>query len=118
MLGALERSFGHKEPIELKETITIEHIMPQMLNEQWRKMLGERAVEIYGQWLHTVGNLTLSGYNPDMGNQSFEEKKKVLRESHIELTRDIVECEVWNESTIKVRGAMLADRAVVVWKRE
>jgi uncharacterized protein with ParB-like and HNH nuclease domain len=118
VLGALERSFGHKEPIELKETITIEHIMPQTLNEQWRKMLGERAVEIYGQWLHTVGNLTLSGYNPDMGNQSFEEKKKVLRESHIELTRDIVECEVWNESTIKVRGAMLADRAVVVWKRE
>lgn len=118
VLGALERSFGHKEPIEFKETITIEHIMPQTLNEQWRKMLGERAGEIYAQWLHTVGNLTLSGYNPDMGNQSFEEKKKILRESHIELNRDIVACEEWNESTIRARAAMLADRAVAVWKRE
>jgi len=118
ILGALERSFGHKEPIELKETITIEHIMPQTLNEQWRKMLGERAEEIHAQWLHTVGNLTLSGYNPDMGNQPFEEKKKVLRDSHIELSRDIVACELWNENAIKVRGAMLTDRAVAVWKRE
>jgi hypothetical protein len=118
VLGALERSFGHKESVELKETITIEHIMPQTLNEQWGKMLGPRATEIHSQWLHTVGNLTLSGYNPDMGNKSFEEKKRILRDSHIELNRDIVSCEVWNESTIKVRGAALADRAVAVWKRE
>lgn len=118
VLGALERSFGHKETVDLNETITIEHIMPQTLNEQWRTMLGERALEIHAQWLHTVGNLTLSGYNPDMGNQPFEEKKKVLRDSHIELNRDIVACEVWDESTIEVRSAMLADRAVAVWKRE
>lgn len=118
VLGALERSFGHKERVGLNETITIEHIMPQTLNEQWRTMLGERAGEIHAQWLHTVGNLTLSGYNPDMGNQPFEAKKKVLRDSHIELNRDIAACEVWNESTIKVRSAMLADRAVAVWKRE
>lgn len=118
VLGALERSFGHKETVDLNETITIEHIMPQTLNEQWLTMLGERALEIHAQWLHTVGNLTLSGYNPDMGNQPFEEKKKVLRDSHIELNRDIVACEVWDESTIKLRSAMLADRAVAVWKRE
>ena len=118
MLGALERSFGHKETVDLNETITIEHIMPQTLNEQWLTMLGERALEIHAQWLHTVGNLTLSGYNPDMGNQPFEEKKKVLRDSHIELNRDIVACEVWDESTIKLRSATLADRAVAVWKRE
>lgn len=118
VLGALERSFGHKETVDLNETITIEHIMPQTLNEQWLTMLGERALEIHAQWLHTVGNLTLSGYNPDMGNQPFEEKKKVLRDSHIELNRDIVACEVWDESTIKLRSATLADRAVAVWKRE
>lgn len=116
VLSALEWSFGHKEPIDLTEKITIEHVMPQKLNEPWRNMLGERATEIHAQWLHTVGNLTLSGYNQDMGNQSFEEKKKVLRESHIELNKDIVACEVWNEDTIKTRGKTLADRAIGVWK--
>ncbi len=118
ILGALEHSFGHKESVELKDTISIEHIMPQTLNEQWRKMLGERAEEIHAQWLHTVGNLTLSGYNPDMGNKPFEEKKAILRDSHLELNRDIVACEVWNENTIKMRGAMLADKALAIWKRE
>lgn len=117
ILGALEHSFGHKESVELKDTITIEHVMPQTLNEQWRKMLGERAEEIHTQWLHTVGNLTLSGYNPDMGNKPFEEKKVILRDSHLELNRDIVACDVWDEGTLKIRAAMLADKALAIWKR-
>jgi len=117
ILGALERSFGHKEAVELTDTITIEHIMPQTLNEQWREMLGEQASVIHNEWLHTVGNLTLSGYNPDMGNQPFGEKKKVLSDSHIELNRDIVACDLWNEDTIKTRAAILADRALTIWKQ-
>lgn len=117
ILGALERSFGHKETVELTDTITIEHIMPQTLNEQWQEMLGEQASVIHNEWLHTIGNLTLSGYNPDMGNQPFDEKRKVLIDSHIELNRDIVACNMWNEDTIKARAAMLADRALTIWKQ-
>lgn len=117
ILGALERSFAHKETVELTDKITIEHIMPQTLNEQWREMLGEQASVIHNEWLHTIGNLTLSGYNPDMGNQPFDDKKEILRCSHIELNRDIVACNVWNEDTIKVRAAMLTDRALTIWKQ-
>ncbi len=117
ILEAIESSFGHKEAVALTDKITIEHIMPQTLNEQWREMLGEQALVIHNEWLHTVGNLTLSGYNPDMGNQPFDEKKKVFSESHIELNRDIVACNVWNEDTIKARAAMLADRALTIWKQ-
>ena len=117
ILGALERSFGHKEAVELTDKITIEHIMPQTLNEQWREMLGEQASVIHNEWLHTVGNLTLSGYNPDMSNEPFDDKKKVLSESHIELNRNIVACNTWNEDTIKARAALLADRALTIWKQ-
>lgn len=117
ILVTLERSFGHKEAVELTDTITVEHIMPQTLNEQWQGMLGEQASVIHNEWLHTIGNLTLSGYNPDMGNQPFDDKKKILSDSHIELNRDIVACNVWNEDTIKARAAMLADRALTIWKQ-
>ena len=37
-------------------------------------------------------------------------------ESHIELNRDIVACNVWNEDTIKARAIMLADKASAIWK--
>lgn len=117
ILEALERSFGHKEAVELTDNITIEHIMPQTLNEQWQEMLGEQALVLHGEWLHTVGNLTLSGYNSDMGNLPFDEKKKVLSNSHIELNRDIVACGVWNGDKIKARAALLADRALIIWKQ-
>jgi len=118
VLEALEQSFGHKEPVDPNAAITIEHIMPQSLNEPWLEMLGARAEEIYGRWLHTVGNLTLSGYNSDMGNRPFEEKKQILRESHLELNKDIAACEVWTEDTIRARAQTLADRAIRIWKRE
>jgi hypothetical protein len=117
ILNSLEQSFKHKEPIPTDENITIEHIMPQSLNEQWRAMIGGSVNEIQDQWLHTIGNLTLTGYNPDMGNQPFEDKRKVFATSHYELSRGIASCAVWNEQSIKDRAALLADRAVRIWPR-
>lgn len=117
ILNALEQSFEHKEPIPVEENITIEHIMPQTLNEPWKAMLGSSSSEIHNQWLHTVGNLTLTGYNPDMGNQPFEEKKKVYAISHYELSRGVASSPVWNEQSIKDRGAFLSERVVKIWTR-
>lgn len=117
ILNSLEQSFEHKEPIPIDEKVTIEHIMPQTLNEPWRAMIGGPVNEIHDQWLHTIGNLTLTGYNPDMGNQPFEEKKKVFATSHYELNRSVASCAVWNEQSIKDRGVFLAERAVRIWAR-
>lgn len=68
VLTTLERSFGHKESPGMSDGITIEHIMPQTLSAEWREMLGPSALEVHTEWLDTVGNLTLSGYNPDLSN--------------------------------------------------
>ena len=61
VLWTLERAFGHKESPEPSDTITIEHVMPQSLTPEWEEELGNNALDMHGRWLHTIGNLTLSG---------------------------------------------------------
>ncbi len=117
ILSALEQSFEHHEPVEMSDKITIEHIMPRTLNHQWRQDLGPQAEAIHAKYLHTVGNLTFSGYNTEMGNIAFGEKTPILAESHFELNRDVVQAESWTDKEIKDRAQRLANRAVVIWQR-
>ena len=60
---------------ERENRLTIEHIMPQTLSQQWRISLGENSQEIYDSKLHTLGNLTLTGYNAKYSNRTFIEKR-------------------------------------------
>ena len=60
------------ENLESK-TLTIEHIMPQTLSNEWKLALGDDYERIHEEWLHTIANLTLSGYNPNYSNKSFKE---------------------------------------------
>lgn len=56
----------------------IEHILPQSLTNDWKKMLSpddmSQADSIRDEVVHLVGNLTLTPYNPGLGNQSFNNK--------------------------------------------
>ena len=54
---------------------TIEHIMPQHLTPAWTEALGANAAEIHTTWLHRLANLTLTGYNPNLSNKTFAEKR-------------------------------------------
>jgi hypothetical protein len=118
ILAALEDSYAHHEPITISDTITIEHIMPQTLNAAWTAELGSKAHEIQDKYLHTIGNLTFSGYNAEMGNAPFSQKKNVLAQSHFELNQAIVQHDHWTEHEIRARAVELADRAVLIWQRE
>jgi uncharacterized protein with ParB-like and HNH nuclease domain len=86
ILCRLEESFGHRESVNLS-TATIEHILPQSLSPQWQQDLGEAAEEIHATLVHTFGNLTLTGYNSELGNLPFSQKKAKLENTHIELNR-------------------------------
>lgn len=116
MLIALEESYDHKEPIETT-TASIEHIMPRTLNEQWKKDLGASHPEIHERWLDTLGNLTLTGYNSELGNDPFSVKKEKLRNTHFEMTKPILQKENWGVEEIKERAASLAMRATERWTR-
>lgn len=78
ILESMEESFGHKEKVSF-ENLTIEHIMPQRLNEWWKNHLGEDYEITHELLLHSLGNLTLTAYNSELSNDSFINKQKELK---------------------------------------
>ena len=77
LLDSLE-NHATKEPTDTSG-YSIEHIMPQneRLPVPWRSMLGENWREVHKSWLNRLGNLTLTGYNSEYQDHSFDEKKTI-----------------------------------------
>ena len=121
LLEALE-NYYHKEPIDLNTAnYTIEHIMPQNIehNLLWQQMLGEDWQEVHSLYLHTLGNLTITGYNAEMSNKSFGEKvngESGFKYSHLKLSESIAQCDVWNKKSIQRRTNILTDIILKIWK--
>ncbi|GAA7122527.1 DUF262 and DUF1524 domain-containing protein [Helicobacter pylori] len=110
-------NFDRKEPINTKG-LTIEHIMPQTLTEQWERDLGENFQEIHDKYLHTIGNLTLTGYNHEYSNKSFQEKQgmeKGFKDSPLRLNQGLRDLKSFGEEEIKKRANDLADLALKIW---
>ncbi|MBN8734007.1 MAG: DUF262 domain-containing protein [Acidobacteria bacterium] len=116
ILECLELSYGHHEVVSFAEA-SIEHVMPQTLTPEWYEMLGGEAAEIQGEWLHTIGNLTLTGYNPELSNRSYGEKKTLFSTSHFELNRHFGGLESWGASQIEERADSLFKVALQLWPR-
>ncbi len=120
VLDDLEKSFSHPEPIQL-EKLTIEHIMPEALNDTWKDYLGHDWKDIFEEFDHTIGNLTLIGAIPNSTIQQelLEKKKKEWYQySNVELTKEINEkWNEWKREQIIERGKLLAERAKQIWKR-
>ena len=110
---------GRKERVPVDE-YTIEHIMPQNenLSAAWREVLGREWMQVHERWLHTLGNLTLTGYNSEYSDRPFSEKRDMqggFKESPLRLNDGLGAMDTWNEATIQVRAEQLAARAVQVW---
>ena len=130
LLERLENEDG-KESIDIirgliEGTISIEHIMPQKLTPDWRKSLGEDYERVHAEYLHTLANITLTGYNSDYGNRSFDEKKngyvtakgeqvKGYRDSKFALTQEVCTYDHWDEASIQRRQEWIYDRLIQLW---
>ncbi|WQX84855.1 DUF262 and DUF1524 domain-containing protein [Helicobacter pylori] len=115
-LERLEK-FDTNEPVNTQEC-TIEHIMPQTLTEEWERDLGENFQAIHDKYLHTIGNLTLTGYNKEYSNNSFQEKRdmeKGFKQSSLKLNQNLKDLEVFGEKEIEKRANDLADWALKIW---
>ena len=81
ILERIEVGYGHKEPVDLANAkLTIEHILPQTLSDDWRELLttmGEDPDEVQNELVHTLGNLTLTAYNGELSNNLFERKQQI-----------------------------------------
>lgn len=115
ILGEVERSYGHKETVSLA-TLTVEHVMPQTLTPAWRAALGSDAESVHTRFLNVLGNLTLTGYNSEMGNRPFVEKRVELAASKLVMNREIAESDHWNADTITGRSRDLVQRACTIWR--
>ena len=120
LLSHLE-NHGRKERVGVDQ-YTIEHIMPQTkhLSRGWKDALGPQWELVQQKWLHTLGNLTLTGYNPEYGNKPFPEKRDMeggFRESPLHLNEGLGQVDEWNEAAIKDRGERLARQAMTIWDR-
>jgi uncharacterized protein with ParB-like and HNH nuclease domain/predicted transport protein len=100
---------------------TIELILPQNpeLSSNWRQALGPDWKQIQEEWLHRLGNLTLTGYNPELSDRSFLDKRDHLqggfRTSPLRLNHGLGQLERWDADAIRARGETLAQRALEVW---
>jgi hypothetical protein len=115
ILERLEESFDHKEQVTFDD-LQIEHVMPQTLTDSWKAALGEDWEATHELLLHTLGNLTLTGYNAPLSNDDFSHKKQILAQSHLELNKYFVGLTEWGEQAIRQRAEVLAERALQVWK--
>ena len=109
-----------KERVNVSE-YTIEHILPQNndLNLDWRRALGPDWEKIQQKYVHTIGNLTLTGYNSEYSDKFFTDKRDMkggFRESPLKLNRGLANLETWNEEKILQRAENLAKEALKVWQ--
>ena len=106
-----------REESPARDHLTIEHVMPQKLTDDWRVALGEEAEEKHGRHRDRLANLTLSGdaTNSGMGAGTFDAKRAVYRDSSIGMTRHLANEEEWNEEALERRAEDLARRALGRW---
>lgn len=100
------------------QELSVEHIMPQTLTQQWRADLGEDAEEIHSTWLNRIGNLTVTGYNSAYSNSSFATKKSSedgFDATPYRLNAEMREVSTWTVADMQRRGERLADIAVDYW---
>jgi len=118
LLSQLE-NYKRKEFVNVDE-YTIEHILPQNPNlpSDWKNMLGEHWKDIQKNYLHTLGNLTLTGYNSELSDRAFNQKKTIdggFDDSPLRLNSYMRSVSNWSENEIKERALELAGKACQIW---
>ena len=109
LLSVIENST--KEHIDVSN-LTIEHILPQKENAAvWKKEVGADYSRVYEVYLHTLGNLTITGHNSELGTKAFGDKQKIIRDNSKAnvLNKEVLSVDTWNESAILNRANVLAD---------
>ncbi len=125
----LERmeNFDNKEPVKIIDNndVTIEHIFPQTPDAKWHENISDKDFEEFSNiYLHTIGNLTLSGNNGALGNKIFSEKKSMNKNnkeqgyiySRLLLNRFLKDIDEWTIENYKKRTDILIKRFINIWQ--
>jgi len=113
-------------------TWTVEHVLPQGENipKDWVNMIGngdfEIAKAIQEECVHSIGNLTITGFNSTLSNKSFEEKRdRIDRQGHyvgyrngLSLNRDLLDVDTWDKEKIEQRTEKLVAQILELYKMQ
>lgn len=106
----LLENIGKNELISIESGVKgcqVEHIMPQSLTDDWKHI----SESTHAQYLHTLGNLSITFDNQNLSNKSFAEKKEILAEkSHISLNQMLMKYTIFSEQEIEDRSNNLLAR--------
>ncbi|MBU3852196.1 MAG: DUF262 domain-containing HNH endonuclease family protein [Candidatus Paralactobacillus gallistercoris] len=117
-------NYDHVENLRIYQGVeeqkySVEHIMPQHLNQSWKNDLGPDWENVHLQYLNTIGNLTLTGYNTKYSNRAFKEKQtmaKGFKDSHfVNLNKLPATATKWDQAEIVARTNELIQRALQIW---
>ena len=95
--------------------------MPQTPTAAWRRSLSEDLTgsetfsELHGSLVHTLGNLTLTGYNSTMSNKPFDVKRGQLHKSGLAMNQEIAREPRWGRAEIHARADQLAKQIAKTW---
>lgn len=111
ILSLIEENITKFRPVKTDKFLQIEHIMPRTLNDDWKAMLGEDNERVHQEYVNTIGNLTLIRHNQELGNKSFDEKKRVyINNAGLQIAKTkIVDCSKWTEEEIIRRRNWIVD---------
>ena len=116
LLYTLEKNSPQAKEVSRDDKATVEHILPQRLNANWKNYLETRNdLQAHEILLHKLGNLTLSAYNSEISNSDFETKKKFYAESGFFYTRELKTFTDWTSAQIQIRSKKLANEALKIW---
>ena len=118
ILDRLE-NHGRREMIDISN-YAVEHIMPEreLLSQEWRKELGKNWRHVHEMYYHTIGNLTLVTYGPELGSSGFRGKQEMkggFRNSPLRLNSGLAGLDRWDEKAIKNRASELSKLACEIW---
>ena len=115
LCALMEGEHGPESPA--RDKLTIEHVMPRKLTDDWKRDLGDDAEDLHGRWRDRLANLTLSGdtINSGMGAGTFAAKREVYADSTIGMTRRVAGESTWNEAALERRALELAEGALKRW---
>lgn len=118
LLTTLENSWHAKDPLDFSGgNFSIEHIMPQnaLASAEWREMLGDDCERVYEELVNTLGNLTLTAYNPELSDAPFAEKEAHLKggfdQDYLVISKELHDLDVWNKGAVFARARRLTMHA-------
>jgi hypothetical protein len=115
LLEGIEQHLAGKEFAIPEASVTIEHIVPQTIGEDWKRSLGPDWERVHREWVNRLANLTLTGFNSELGNGGFTSKQMLYRTSIFRMNAEIAAARDWTEAELAKRAGQLGEIAVKVW---